>query len=89
MMLIPDDIAESEVTLKDRMFDLKGLSVYSTLGVSTLREHIRKDSLPCFKIGGKILIKLSEFNQWLEHYRLHKDRDISDLVDSVVKGIKG
>jgi hypothetical protein len=87
-MVIPDDIAETGVILKDRLFDLRGLSVYSTLGVSTLRDHIRKDGLPCFKIGGKILVKLSEFDKWLEGYRLHKGRDINSIADDVMRELR-
>lgn len=88
-MVIPDEIAETGIIMKDRLFDLRGLSAYSTLGVSTLRDHIRRDGLPCFKVSGKILVKLSEFNKWLEHYRLHGGEDINSLVDSVMKDLKG
>ena len=35
-------------------FDLNGLSAYSSLGVGTLRDHIRAGGLPCFKVKGKL-----------------------------------
>lgn len=82
-MLIPDDIAEQTISLKDKFFDLRGLSVYSSLGVSTLRDHIKR-GMPCFKIGGKILIKLSEFDKWLERYRLNAEQDLDAMVDGIM-----
>ena len=86
-LIIPDDIADKAISLKDRYFDLRGLAVYSSLGVSTLRDHIRK-GLPCFKIGGKILIRLSEFDKWIDGYRLNNQQDLNALVDDVMDQLK-
>ena len=86
-MIIPDDIAEQGIILKDKYFDLKGLSLYSSLGVSTLRDYIRK-GLPCFKIGGKILIRMSEFDQWLQGFRLHKEQDLTSIVNDIMSELK-
>ncbi len=88
-MLIPDDIAETAVALRDQYFDLRGLSAYSALAVPTLRDHIRHGGLPCFKVGGKILVKMSEFNVWLEGYRFNKSQDLNTLVDEVVESVRG
>ena len=72
-MIIPASIAE--IALNDQYFDLKGLSSYASMGVSTLRYHIRENGLPWFKITGrkdqtgKILVKRSEFDTWIERFR--------------------
>lgn len=66
---MPDDIAEPVIALKDQYFDLKGLSAYSALAVSTLRDYIRKGRLPCFKLEGKILVRRSDFDQWIDQFR--------------------
>ncbi|MBU1023490.1 helix-turn-helix domain-containing protein, partial [bacterium] len=60
-MIIPDNIIEPAISLKDQYFDLKGLEAYSALKVPTLRDYIKSGDLPCFKVKGKILIKRSEF----------------------------
>ena len=86
-MELPNDIIETGIPLKDQYFDLSGLSVYSNLGVSTLRNHIRR-GLPSFKVGGKILVRKSEFDQWIEQFRLHKKRDISRIVDEAISRLK-
>ena len=87
-MHIPDNIVEPIIALKDQLFDLQGLSAYCSLKVPTLRDHIKSGSLPCFKVKGKILIKNSEFEAWLEIYRLNKKQELDGLVDGVVESLQ-
>ena len=87
-MHIPDEIADKTITLKDQYFDLRGLSAYSSLGVPTIREHIKLLGLPAFKVKGKLLIKMSEFDKWIEGYRQNKAQDLDSLVDGVMKELK-
>lgn len=86
-MIIPDAIAET-IALKDQFFDLRGLSVYSALAVPTLRSYINTGQLPCFKLKGKILVKRSEFDGWIEGYRLNKKQDLDTIVDGVIESLK-
>lgn len=87
-MIIPDDIVETGISLKDGYFDLKGLSAYSSLAVPTLRDYIKDGALPCFKAKGKILIKRSEFDEWMEARRLNREKDINGIVEEVMEGLK-
>jgi hypothetical protein len=73
----------------DRLLDLKGLSEYSSLGIPTLRDYLRSNGLPHYKLKGKILVRLSEFEQWLESYRVDTNPELSNLVDDVLKSLKG
>jgi len=88
MMIIPDKIVEPMIALNDQLFDLRGLSAYSAMAVSTLRDYIRTGDLPCFKVKGKILIKKSEFDGWLESFRYNKKQDLSAIVDGVIESLK-
>lgn len=88
-MIMPDDIIEPAISLKDQYFDLRGLSAYSALGVGTLRDHIKSGSLTGFKVKGKILIKRSEFDAWLEAYRFNKKQELDSLVDDALNSLKG
>ena len=88
-MIIPDDLKETAIYLKDQFFDLRGLSAYSALAVGTLRHHIRAGGLPCFRVGGKLLVKQSEFEAWLESFRLNKKQNLDTLADDVLKSLKG
>ena len=98
-MVIPDDIAQALVLLengktktlavitRDRYFDIPALAIYSNLGASTIRAHLKK-GLPHFKVKGKILIRKSEFDAWLEKYRVNRQQDLSQLVDEVVTQLR-
>ena len=86
-MIIPDDITEAPIALKDQYFDLKGLSVYSAIAVGTIRDHIKTRGLPNFKVAGKILVKRSEFDSWVEKYRSTKS--LNHIVDDVMDSLKG
>lgn len=87
-MQIPDDQVET-MALKDQYFDLRGLAAYSSLAVGTLRSYITTGQLSCFKLKGKILVKRSEFDTWLEGYRLNKKQDLNNIVNEVVESLKG
>lgn len=97
-MILPENILQDIVFLskdrklaviaKDKYFDLAGLSQYGGLGVATLRKHIRKNKLPHFQVDGKILVKQSEYDKWIEGYRKHTDQDVKKVVDEVVQKVK-
>ena len=72
----------------DRLLDLRGLSEYSSLGIPTLRDYLRSAGLPCFKVKGKILIRRSEFDAWLEKYRVNRKQDLNHIVDDIMATIK-
>lgn len=73
----------------DIYLDFKKLSAYSALGVGTLRDYVKSGSMPAFKLKGKILIKRSEFDNWMEKYRINKKMNIDDIVDGVLSDLKG
>ena len=88
-MQIPDNIIETAISLKDGYFDLPGLAKYCSLKVPTLRDHIRSGDLPCFKVKGKILIKNSEFDHWLEAFRFNKKQDLDKIVTDILSDMTG
>lgn len=74
--------------IKDCYFDLESLSAYSCLSVPCLRDYLKAGEIPGFKVKGKILVKKSEFDEWLKGYRLNRKQDLSGLVDDVMKDIR-
>ena len=70
----------------DQYFDLKALSGYSCLAVPTLRDYLQQ-GMPYFKLKGKILVKRSEFDGWLESFRINKDYEIDSIVNGVIRGL--
>lgn len=87
-MNLPDSIVDNGIVLKDQFFDLRGLSAYSSLAVPTLRDYVRSRDLPCFKLKGKILIRKSEFDTWVESFRMNKKKDLKRIVDGVLESIR-
>ncbi len=56
----------------DPFLSLKALATYSSLSVRTLRQYVELPpdrALPCYRLPGKIVVRLGEFNAWLEQYR--------------------
>jgi excisionase family DNA binding protein len=51
----------------DPLFSLRALTGYSSIGYSTLQRLLPR--IPHFRVGGKILVRRSEFDRWLEQYR--------------------
>jgi excisionase family DNA binding protein len=64
---------------QDQFLDLKALSEYSCLSVRTLRNYLGK--LPHYRVGGKLLIRKSEFDRFMDKYR------VVDNLDEVVEDI--
>ena len=73
--------------IQPQYFDLKTLSKYACISVGSLRDYV-KTGLPHFRLKGKILIKKSEFDAWLEGYRVNKKQNINNIVDGVMSAIK-
>ena len=70
--------------------DLKELTRYACVSERTLREwmHRAVDPLPAVRVRGKILVRRSVFDRWLEGHRV-KRFDLGCIVDELVGGVKG
>jgi excisionase family DNA binding protein len=68
--------------------DLKALQGYACVSERTLRAWVHRpvDPLPAARVGTKILIRRSTFDQWLENHRL-KCVDVACIVDELITGV--
>jgi excisionase family DNA binding protein len=68
--------------------DLRALQGYACVSERTLREWIHRPTnpLPAARVGTKILIRRSTFDQWLENHKL-KSIDVACIVDELVAGV--
>ena len=75
----------------DCYLDLRGLSAYSSLAVPTLRDYLKdiRKPLPHFKVRGKILVKKSEFDRWVESFQAGNIHELSQIVDDAINSLKG
>jgi hypothetical protein len=58
-------------TVLDPFLSLKALAAYGGLSVRKLRDYLDHPThaLPCYRCGGKILVRRSEFDSWMAAYR--------------------
>ena len=73
----------------DPFLSLKALSVYSGLSVRTLRAYLADPAhpLPCYRVGGKILVRQGEFDTWIAAYRTTGRVDVDTIVGDVMRGL--
>ena len=56
----------------DPFLPLRMLAAYAGLSVRTLRQYLElppDQALPCYRVGGKILVRRSEFDAWVAQYQ--------------------
>src|SRR5258706_9558155 len=76
-------------TTLDPFLSLKALAAYSGLGVRTLRAYLTDIThpLPCYRVGGKILVRRSEFDTWIARHRQVGCGDVDRLVADTLKDL--
>jgi excisionase family DNA binding protein len=75
----------------DRFFPLTELAVYSGLSVRRLRDYLHDSirPLPHYRIGGKILVRRSDFDAWASGFRISAPKAaVDDVVDQLVQGLE-
>lgn len=77
------------VRVEDAYFPLAMLSKYAGLSVRTLRGYLidRVRPLPHYRVGGKLLVRRSEFDGWIAQFRDENASTLDALVDDVMKGL--
>ena len=50
---------------------LQQLTSFSGLSRSTLKRHLNaaRDALPCYRVGGRVLVRQSDFEAWMTSRR--------------------
>ena len=79
---------ESAPLPEDCFLDLKRLSERTSIGVSSLRDHMKSPShpLPSYRVRGKILVNWLEFKEWIAAFR-NKPLDLNKMVDDIMKDL--
>ena len=73
----------------DCYLPLRELSAYAGLSVRTLRGYLTHPSrpLPHYRIGGKILVRRSDFDAWATAFRTVATERLSALVAETLEGL--
>jgi len=74
-------------TRLDPFLDLKALAAATSISVRKLREHLEDagEPLPCYRVGGKILVRWSEFEGWIARFRCRGRVDVDTIVADVLR----
>ena len=78
---------------KDKYMSLKELSSYCSLSVTTLKHKLHGEhGIPYFNMGKKILVRKTEFDTWLENYRINQEywnnltqKELDEKVNYILK----
>jgi excisionase family DNA binding protein len=72
----------------DPYLSLKALSAHSGLSVRTLRDALKDSVHPLahYRLGGKILVRRSEFDRWMAQFR-HEGPNLDHLVSEIAKEV--
>ena len=73
----------------DMYMPLKALSGYSALSVRTLRSYLSHPArpLPHYRVGGKLLVKRSEFDNWIRGFRASEQAGLDVVVADVLRSL--
>ena len=74
----------------DPYLTLGALASYSGLSRRTLQRHLADptDPIPHFKPDGKILVRRSEFDRWMERRRASAAAEVAEVVNTVLGKIQ-
>jgi excisionase family DNA binding protein len=66
----------------DRYLTLSDLAAYSGLSVRTLQRHLAAPihSLPRYRVGGRVLVRQSEFDAWMA-----EQREVRSAAEALVR----
>lgn len=74
----------------DPYLSLKALAGYSGLSVRTLRGYLTDPvhPLPHYRVRSRVLVRRSEFDQWIARYRQCGRPELDALVDEVIEDLR-
>jgi excisionase family DNA binding protein len=77
----------SAVQIDREWLGIRELTKYASVSERTLREwmHREEDALPAVRVDGKILVRKSQFDGWLERHKIQQTKRID--VDAIVNGL--
>ena len=79
--------AGEPTAVADVYMPLKELARYAGLGVRTLRRYLSDPAgpLPHYRLGGKVVVRRSEYDAWALRFRRAAAPSLSALVDDVMR----
>lgn len=73
----------------DPWLSLKAAASYCNLSTRFLRARIAEGALPHYRPGGKVLIRRSHLDAWLEQFKRIGAQDLDAAVDDILRDFRG
>lgn len=75
--------------IEDRYLPLRALATYSGLSLRKLRDWLTDPlhPLPHYHVGGKILIRQSEFDTWILGFKAERDDRGAAIIDEFLRAV--
>lgn len=82
-------LRQAVVRVEDAYLPLTALASYAGLSVRKLREYLTHPvyPLPSYRIGGKVLVRRSEFDVWAQQFRTAPRSTVNAIVTDVLRGL--
>ena len=70
--------------------DIRALTQYATISQRTIREWIHRvnNPLPAARVGNKLLIKRSAFDEWLAAHTVGPSQSVDVIVKDVMQRVR-
>ena len=82
-------IESSEAVIGAPYLPLRALSAYAGLSIRTLRTYLTHPAypLPHYRIGGRVVIRRSEYDSWVARFRCAPTSTVDDIVADTLRGL--
>jgi Helix-turn-helix domain len=77
------------VVVDDAYFSVKHLAAYAGLSERTLRSYLTHPlhPLPSFKVGGRVVVRRSEYDAWVARFRCAATSSVDAIVADAMRGL--
>ena len=90
MVMLSTSIEQVTVHLNlDPYLSIRAAASYCGLSTRFLRGRIAEGQLPHYRPGGKVLIRRSHLDAWLEQFKRVGARDLDAVVDGMLADLRG
>ena len=68
-------------------FDLQALAAYTSISVRAWRDYLKRpDAPPVYRVVGKLLVKKTDVDTFIERFREAPGQDLGAIVAGVMEG---
>ncbi len=87
-LVVVDELAVT--TPLDPYLGLRALASYSGCSVRWLRERLADPAHPlsCYRVGGKLLVRVSEFDAWMAAQREQREPRLRQTVAAMLERLR-